>query len=42
MISQLTLYTRAGCHLCERVEDLLEVAGIGPSRLAQLEPLVSV
>jgi competence protein ComEA len=26
----------------ERVEDLLEVAGIGPSRLAQLEPLVSV
>jgi competence protein ComEA len=26
----------------ERVEDLLEVAGIGPSRLAQLEPLVTV
>jgi len=26
----------------ERVEDLLEVAGIGPSRLAQLEPLVKV
>lgn len=26
----------------ERVEDLLEVAGIGPSRLAQLEPLVAV
>jgi len=23
MISGLTLYTRAGCHLCERVEDLL-------------------
>lgn len=26
----------------ERVEDLLEVAGIGPSRLAQLQPLVTV
>ncbi|MEQ8842529.1 MAG: helix-hairpin-helix domain-containing protein [Acidimicrobiales bacterium] len=26
----------------ERVEDLLEVAGIGPSRLAQLEDLVTV
>ena len=26
----------------ERVEDLLEVAGIGPSRLAQLEALVAV
>lgn len=26
----------------ERVEDLLEVAGIGPSRLAQLQPLVVV
>lgn len=25
-----------------RVEDLLEVAGIGPSRLAQIEPLVAV
>jgi competence protein ComEA len=25
----------------ERVEDLLEVAGIGPSRLAQLQPLVT-
>lgn len=25
-----------------RVEDLLEVAGIGPSRLAQIEPLVTV
>ena len=23
MISRLTLYTRAGCHLCERAEDLL-------------------
>jgi len=25
MISRLTLYTRAGCHLCERVEDLLAI-----------------
>ncbi|MEM7143198.1 MAG: helix-hairpin-helix domain-containing protein [Actinomycetota bacterium] len=26
----------------ERIDDLLEVAGIGPTRLAQLEPLVAV
>lgn len=26
----------------ERIEDLLEVAGIGPSRLAQLQPMVTV
>ena len=23
MVSRLTLYTRAGCHLCEQIEDLV-------------------